>query len=335
MKNKIVIKQKKRELKPLSFLDKQRKKTDIVIPGPVFADVMNMLIGSTRQKRRLNDKPGRWRIKQVADHEWMFIEPWELDDVYDDFDYGCQLLENGKSSQAEKLFNKVLSKVPIHINALHHLAIILDNKGKSEEARKLWTKGVEIGRSAFSHKFVSGDHFEWGWLENRPFLRCLEGFATAILDSGDIVKATGLFEELLSFNPNDNQGIREQLIEIYLDQNQLEKALELCNKYPGDFIAGMRYGYPLVLFKLGKKEKASKKLIKVIKNSPRITKEMLKKTHKKPQSDLPGFIAVGGWEEAYDYWKRFGKYWNKNTLEWLKEVYNKYKQTVVLKQKRM
>jgi tetratricopeptide (TPR) repeat protein len=223
------------------------------------------------------------------------------------------------------LFNKVVYKVPIHIDALHHLAIILDNKGKLEEARKLWAKGIEIGRNAFSRKFIFGDHLDWGWLENRPFLRCLEGFATAIFNTGDIVKATGLFDELLSFNPNDNQGIREQLIKIYLEQNKLEKALKLCNKYPGDFLAGMRYGYPLVLFKLGKKEQASKKLIKVIKYSPKISQELLKKTHKKPHCDLFGYIAVGGWDEAYDYWKQFGKFWGEEALEWLNEVNNIYK----------
>jgi tetratricopeptide (TPR) repeat protein len=265
-------------------------------------------------------------MKQIADHEWMFVEPWELGEVYDQFDYGCELLENGKESQAEKLFNTVISKVPIHIDALHHLAIILDGKEKSEEARQLWTKGVEIGRSVFSTKFTYGDHLEWGWLENRPFLRCLHGLATATLDEGNIAKATELFEELLSYNPDDNQGVRELLMEMYLEQNNLVKALDLCKWYPNDMMAGMLYGYPLVLFKLGKQEQASKKLIKVVKESPKIAKELFKKSHKKPQSDMPGHITCGGWDEAYYYWKRFGRFWDKKALEWLRNVNECYYQ---------
>lgn len=320
MKNKIVTKQQNRSLKSSFSSGQQRKKVDNISPGPVFADVMNMLLGSTRQRRRTDGKPGQWKMKQVVDHEWVFVEPWELGEVYDQFDYGCELLENGKASQAEKLFNTVISKVPIHIDALHHLAIIFDDKGKSEEARQLWIKGVEIGRNAFSPKFTSGDHLEWGWLENRPFLRCLHGLAIATLDDGDVVEATGLFEELLLYNPDDNQGVRELLIEMYLEQNNLVKALDLCKQYPNDMMAGIWYGYPLVLFKLRKQEQASKKLIKVIKESPKIARELLKKSHKKPQSDTPGHILVGGWDEAYDYWVRFGKFWDEEALEWLREI---------------
>ena len=35
-------------------------------------------------------------------------------------------------------------------------------------------------------------------------------------------------------------------------------------------------------------------------------------SHKKPQSDMPGYISVGGWDESYDYWERFGRLWDEN-----------------------
>ena len=286
-----------------------------------FADMVNFLINSNKSKRVKGDK--YWKLKSVGDHEWMFVEPSELDQVYDDFDIACELIEQGSISQAEKLFRDVIHKAPLHIDAIHHLAIILDGTGKSEEARQLWNEGVEIGRSAFSKKFESGDHLDWGWLENRPFLRCLDGLAIRTLEDGDIDKAKSMFEELLSFNPNDNQGVRELIIEIYLEQNDLKKALDLCKKYPDDFLVGISYGYPLILFKMGKQKQASKAVNKVIKKSPKVAKELLKKSHKKPQSKIPGYISVGEWDEAYNYWKRYGKFWDENTLEWLKRVINK------------
>jgi tetratricopeptide (TPR) repeat protein len=285
-----------------------------------FANMVNFLIDSNKSKRRKGNK--HWKIKSIDDHEWMFVEPLELDSVYEDFDRGCELLEQGSISQAEKLFRDVVHKAPLHIDALHHLAIILDGMGKSKEARKLWNKGVEIGRSAFPKKFESGDQLDWSWLENRPFLRCLHGLATATLSDGDIVKATNIFEELISFNPNDNQGIRELLMYVYFEQNNLEKAIELCKRYPNDFLAGLCYGYPLILFKMGKKEQATKALIKAFKKSLKIGKELIKKSHKKPQSKMLGYISVGGWDEAYDYWERFGHFWDKQALEWLKNIIN-------------
>lgn len=287
-----------------------------------FADVINFFMDSQRKKRE--GETGRWKMKLVNDHEWIFVEPLELDLVYDAFDRGCALLENGKVAQAEKLLRDVTYKTPLHIDALHHLAIILDWKGDSEDARQLWMKGVEIGRNAFPRKFVSGDLLEWDWLENRPFLRCLHGLGTAILSDGDTQKAEEIFEELLSYNPSDNQGVREDLLHIYLGENDLKKAYKLCKKYPDDVLAGLWYGYPLVLYLLRKQEQASKTLKKVLKESPKIAQELLKKTHKKPKSEIPGYISVGGWDEAYDYWERFGRFWDQNKLEWLQEMMKDY-----------
>jgi tetratricopeptide (TPR) repeat protein len=310
MKNKV---RKKLTSKKISEIDFSQ------IP---IADMINMLIGPRRRKREGQSR--RWKVKPVADHEWIFVEPLELDSLYDAFDKGCELLENGQVTQAEKVLRDVTHRTPIHIDALHHLAIILDGKGKSEEARQLWSKGVEIGRSAFPRKFISGDHLEWSWLENRPFLRCLQGLGIATLSDGDIQKAVEIFEELLSYNPNDNQGVREILLEIYLEQKELKKAYELCKKYPNDTLAGLWYGYPLVLFELGRREQASKNLKKVLKESPKIAKELQKKSHKKPKNEMPGYISVGGWDEAYDYWLRFGQFWDKEKLDWLREVMNDY-----------
>ena len=284
-----------------------------------FSDIVNFFIDSNKSKHGKGGK--HWKLKNVDENEWIFVEPNELYPVFDDFDRGCELLEEGSVSKAEKLFRNVICKAPMHIDALHHLAIILDGTGKPEEARQLWNKGVEIGKSAFPKSFESKDHLEWGWLENRPFLRCLDGLATSTLENGEIVKARSLFEDLLSFNPNDNQGIREQLIEIYFEQNDLKKALGLCRKYPDDFLVGLSYGYPLVLFKMGKLKQASNALNKVLKKSPKVAKELLKKSHKRPQSKMPaGYVSVGGWDEAYSYWLRYGRFWDENALEWLRKA---------------
>ena len=297
------------------------KKSEIDFSQMPISDVFNILAGSNRSKQK--GKEGSWMVESVGDHQWMFVEPRELREVYDDFDYGCILLEEGEVTKAEKLLRKVVRKAPLHIDALHHLAIIQDVKGETEEARKLWTKGVEAGRSALTKKIKPGDLFEWGWIENRPYLRCLDGLATRTLQDGDTAQAMSMFEELLSFNPNDNQGVREDLVEIYLEQNELKKAVELCRKYKDDILVGVSYGYPLTLFKLGKREQASKMIKKVIKKSPKIAKELFKKSHKKPKSEMPGYLAVGSWDEAYIYWQRYGKFWDAEALEWLRTEANK------------
>ncbi len=37
---------------------------------------------------------------------------------------------------------------------------------------------------------------------------------------------------------------------------------------------------------------------------------------------MHGYILVGGWDEAYDYWERFGRFWDKEKLDWMREIKN-------------
>lgn len=303
---------------------KTKKKEAVSIDdGTVVLDMMNLFMGSRKRKRE--GKPGQWMIKLVGDHEWMFVEPLELHEVYESFDYACELFEHGSLEKAEQLLRDVVKKAPLHIDALHHLAIILDGKGEEKKALELWEKAVSIGRSALPAKFAAGDHLEWGWLENRPFLRSLHGLAVASYAQGDTQKATSLYEELLSYNPNDNQGVRELLMEGYLESQEHQKALQICRKYPDDCSPGILYGFPLLLFKLGKKDQAQRKLLEAVKYSPKIRQELLKKNHKPPKTDMPGYITIGGWDEAYEYYRCFGKFWDEETLEWLKKNTNEKK----------
>jgi hypothetical protein len=75
---------------------------------------------------------------------------------------------------------------------------------------------------------------------------------------------------------------------------------------------------------MGKQKQASNALNKILKKSPKVAKELLKKSHKKPQSEMPaGYISVGGWDEAYNYWLRYERFWDENALDWLRKAIRK------------
>ncbi len=263
----------------------------------------------------------KWTVKQIDENEWRLIEPKEATHADESFDLAWELMEKGQVRRAKEAFQKIVKLAPSHIDNLHHLAIILDDQGKKDEALKLWEKAVKMGKDALSNNFKEGDRLEWICLENRPFLRSMHSLGCAYLDLGKKDQALAIFEEILSFNPNDNQGIRELLLELYLDQNKIDSALSLCRKYPEDGLAGILYGHPLVLFKKYKsKKKATNKLEEAIELSPKIADELLKKRHREPKETIPGYITSGGWDEAYEYWEYFGRFWGKEELTWLKKV---------------
>jgi tetratricopeptide (TPR) repeat protein len=118
--------------------------------------------------------------------------------------------------------------MPDHLDAIHHLALVLSCRGLFDEARDLWEQSVRIGRKAFPRDFEIGhDLLEWGFRRNRPFLRCLQGLALARYEEGEIGEALVLFQELLSLNPSDNQGVRAMGVEALFKLGRIEDALEI------------------------------------------------------------------------------------------------------------
>ncbi len=74
-------------------------------------------------------------------------------------------------------------------------------------------KGAAIGRRKFfgenAEKYAG--HF-WGITETRPFMRCLHRIGECLLVLGTpkaLEQGLAIFEEMLTLNPNDNQGIRD------------------------------------------------------------------------------------------------------------------------------
>ena len=167
------------------------------------------------------------KLSRVAPHEWEFVYPDIYNDLMDEFHSGCEFYEEGNLDEAERVFKTVLAQMPDHLDAIHHLAMVLSERDLLDQARDLWDQAVRIGRKAFPQDFKLGrDRLEWGWLENRPFLRCLHGLALARYEEGRIEEALRLFQELLSLNPNDNQGVRAMAEEALFKLGRLEDALE-------------------------------------------------------------------------------------------------------------
>ncbi len=263
------------------------------------------------------------KLSRVAPHEWEFVYPAIYRDLMDEFHAGCELYEEGDLDEAERVFRAVLAQMPDHLDALHHLALVLSERNLVDEARDLWEQDVRIGRKAFPKDFKPGrDRLEWCLLENRPFLRCLHGLALVKYEDGEIEEALKLFQELLSLNPNDNQGVRAMAQEALFKLGRFEDALEITKQYPDDIMSDTLYGRALALFKLGQRQKATLALQEAIEYLPLVGKELLKTKHRLPRTARPDMVTVGGADEAYYYWEQWGQFWEEDTkaLEWLREI---------------
>ena len=263
------------------------------------------------------------KLSRVAPHGWEFVYPDVYNDLMDEFYTGCDSYEKGNLDEAERVFKVVLAQMPDHLDAIHHLAMVLSDRDLFDQARDLWEQSVHIARKAFPQDFEPGrDRLEWGWLENRPFLRCLHGLALVRYEEGRAEEALRLFQELLSLNPNDNQGVRGIAQEILFELGRLEEALKVAKQYPDDAMSETLYGRALALFKLGRQREATTALKEAVEDLPQVRKELLKVKHHLPKTARPDMVTVGGADEAYHYWEHWGRFWEKapEALEWLRGI---------------
>lgn len=254
--------------------------------------------------------PGSVRVIPFGGNDWTFEYPRLDDRIYELFHAALDEFDKGNYPHAEREIRVILEGCPEFIDAYHHLAIMLDGTNRDAQAGKLWKTAAAIGKAAIPKDFKPGRHrLPWAVLENRPFLRAYQGWGLRLLDDGEAKEALAVFTEILKFNPNDNQGIRVMKIECHFALGQPEKVLAVCNRFRGDGLAAVQYGRGLALYQLGRIPEAIEALREAVEDKPYVAKELVKKTHRLPRDINPGFVTMGGKDEAFYYWEEQGEYW--------------------------
>ncbi len=74
-------------------------------------------------------------------------------------------------------------------------------------ALRHYEAGVRIAELSFPAG-LDGIVLPWGFLDNRPFLRCLHGYGLCLWRLERFAEAAAVFDRMLWLNPSDNQGVR-------------------------------------------------------------------------------------------------------------------------------
>jgi hypothetical protein len=83
---------------------------------------------------------------------------------------------------------------------------------RPEDAIRHYEVGFRIGELSLGQTFEGV--LPWGWIDNRPFLRCMHGFGLCLCRLGRFEEAASIFDRMLWLNPTDNQGVRFVLPEV-------------------------------------------------------------------------------------------------------------------------
>jgi hypothetical protein len=91
------------------------------------------------------------------------------------------------------------------LDAHSHLGSFFFDRGPKIAVRH-YEVGLRIGELSLGEGFDGV--LPWGFIDNRPFLRCMHGYGLCLWRLWRFDEAERVFERMLWLNPSDNQGIR-------------------------------------------------------------------------------------------------------------------------------
>ncbi len=166
------------------------------------------------------------------------------DELFEQFHEAQDHYYMGELDRAKQILKKIISDDPHFIDGLTLLGDLMLTMGNQKKGFEYHRKAVEVGEKIIPESFEG--KIQWGFLENRPFLRALYSHAYDLLTQQQLQKSIKKFEEILQYNPNDNQGVRWLIGDLYFVNGEIKQAESTYKKeldYPP-----YRYSYGLVRF---------------------------------------------------------------------------------------
>jgi tetratricopeptide (TPR) repeat protein len=217
------------------------------------------------------------------------------------------------------LARKALAISPLCADAL----VVLAREEKDPAAAlKLLREAAAAGEKALGPEIFEQDagHF-WGLLETRPYMRARHVLAMALREAGEDEEAIGHYRDMLRLNPNDNQGIRDLLMDALLERGRDDEAETLLKRYGKDSSAAWAWSRTLLAYRRhGDGATARKALARAMQNNPHVPPYLLgsKRMPKTP----PAYDQPGAESEAVSYLEGGAQAWRAapGALAWLADA---------------
>lgn len=174
------------------------------------------------------------------------------DELFDTYYEASDLYFTGEIAEAKTILNDIIQKDSHFIDAYNLLGNIELELGHYKQSKQQHQKALQVGEQLIPDSFDG--KIRWGFTENRPYLRALHSVAIDHVYENDYARGIDLLERILNYNPDDNQGVRYLIGDLYLLQNAFKKA-EATYKENLDYPPYL-YSYGLLHYVLGNYAKA-------------------------------------------------------------------------------
>jgi len=212
---------------------------------------------------------------------------------------------------------KALQMDPDCIEAYEYLGAL---EPIPETAILYYKNGIEIGKRVYAKThFKDGIGNFWMIHETRPFMRCMQAYADCLKNMGRFHDAVSVYEEMIRLNPNDNQGVRDQL-QLYLIRiNEFNKFRKYDKLYKDDLGAFSSFNRALFAFKtLGSSTNSNEFLKKAIESNKFVIPRLLMNSI---SDDFPEVYEMGDENEAIFYCYFAHQIWHETNgaIDWIKK----------------
>lgn len=219
--------------------------------------------------------------------------------------------------KGHKLALKALKMDPDCIEAYEYLGSL---EPIPETEILYYKNGIDIGRRIFARShFKDGVGKFWMINETRPFMRCMQDYADCLAEMDKYHDSVAVFEEMIQLNPNDNQGVRDQLLLYLIKINEFNKFRKYNKIYIEDDRAFTLFNRALFAFKT---EGSSPNSVGLLQNAVNSNKHVVSKLISRTISlEMPELYGIGDDDEAKYFTYFAHKIWHgtDGAIDWLKK----------------
>jgi tetratricopeptide (TPR) repeat protein len=242
----------------------------------------------------------------------------ELSDKEEAQELAFDAMEAESSADARRLAKRALALDPDCVDALVVLTGL--DAHSPREAIEGLQRAVAAGERSLGAEFIRKNRgYFWGILETRPWMRAMEQLAGVLRSQEIYLDAIRIYERMLELNPNDNQGVRDSLLGVYLAAGDAAAAGKLLKKYRNDGSANFAWGRVLERYLDGDLDGASRALVEARAANGHV--ELYLMGRKPIPKALPEMYSMGSEEEAIFCMDNLAAAWADHTdaLLWVAE----------------
>jgi len=231
----------------------------------------------------------------------------------------CQEAIEAFGRRRIQLAKRALAENPTYVEA----NVLLAESTKSATRRvDMFRNAMEIAKTQLGPMMEEAVGHFWGLTETRPFMRACDGLASALQEAGQTNEAIEQYQEMLRLNPNDNQGVRYQVIPLLLAHNREAEAIRLLDDYREE-TAFWHYMKSVVEFRRSRQSPSSREAMR---SAFRVNEYVVELMQSADPPLFPDSYSLGSQEEAAICIRELADAWDETEgyVEWMFQEYFKW-----------